>query len=139
MRLAVLADAHANLPALEAALGAVRSLGCDAVYHLGDLISIGPYPAECLRLALATPGLRLTLGNHETVYARGIPRPRPEWLSDGEEAHERWLAEQDVQTDGAYELHEHRVPYDDTELLREYERREVPEREFIIRHLLWRS
>jgi hypothetical protein len=33
-RLAVVTDAHANLPALRAALAAIRAEGCDAVLHL---------------------------------------------------------------------------------------------------------
>jgi predicted phosphodiesterase len=32
---------HANLPALEAALKAIRAEGCDAVFHTGDTIAIG--------------------------------------------------------------------------------------------------
>ena len=57
MKLAVLTDAHGNLPALEAALGAIRAEGCDAIYHTGDAIGIGPYPAETLDCLLNTPSL----------------------------------------------------------------------------------
>ena len=56
MRIAVITDVHANLPALEAAVGAIHACGCDAIVHTGDAIAIGPYPAECYigrwRLAL---------------------------------------------------------------------------------------
>ncbi len=44
----------------------------------------------------------------------------------------------EVRSDGTYELSRHAVPYDDTGLLAEFERRGVPERDFIIRELLWR-
>ena len=51
MRAAVLADIHANLPALEAVLGEPDLAGADAVVLLGD-IALGPMPAETLdRLA----------------------------------------------------------------------------------------
>jgi predicted phosphodiesterase len=50
-RVAVLADIHANLPALEAVLADVAAAGADAIVLLGD-IALGPMPAETLdRLA----------------------------------------------------------------------------------------
>ena len=51
MRLAVLADIHGNLPALDAVLGDIDAAGVDAVVLNGD-IATGPMPAETLdRLA----------------------------------------------------------------------------------------
>jgi predicted phosphodiesterase len=51
MRVAVLADIHANLPALDAVLDEPDVVGADAVVLLGD-IALGPMPAETLdRLA----------------------------------------------------------------------------------------
>src|ERR1044072_7232800 len=52
MRVAVLADVHANLPALEAVLGEVDEAGVDRVVLLGD-IAWGPMPAETLDLLTA--------------------------------------------------------------------------------------
>jgi len=54
MKIVVITDTHANLPALEALLKAVRTEGYDAIFHTGDAIAIGPYPAECLDLLLNT-------------------------------------------------------------------------------------
>lgn len=90
MKLAVITDVHANLPALEAALAAIRREGCDAIYHTGDAIGIGPYPAECLDLLLGTPDTHFVMGNHDEWFAFGLPEPRPDWMSDGELAHQRW-------------------------------------------------
>lgn len=90
IKIAVLTDAHANFPALWAALAAIRRAGCDAIYHTGDGIGIGPYPAECLELLLTTPRLRLLMGNHDAWFACGLPTPRPAWLGEGELAHHRW-------------------------------------------------
>ncbi|MBN1400545.1 MAG: metallophosphoesterase family protein [Anaerolineae bacterium] len=90
MRIAVITDAHANLPALEAALAAMQAEGCDAILHTGDAIGIGPYPAECLDLLLNTPRLQCLMGNHESYFVDGLPVPRPAWLSEGEVAHQRW-------------------------------------------------
>ncbi|MBO3749356.1 metallophosphoesterase family protein [Streptosporangiaceae bacterium NEAU-GS5] len=51
MRVAVLADVHGNLPALDAVLADVRAAGVDAIVLNGDLAT-GPMPAETLdRLA----------------------------------------------------------------------------------------
>ncbi|MGH2531491.1 MAG: metallophosphoesterase family protein [Thermomicrobiales bacterium] len=90
MKIAVITDVHANLPALDAALAAIKRDGCDAIYHTGDAIAIGPYPAETLDLLLATPGMRFVMGNHDEWFAHGLPEPRPDWMSDGELAHQRW-------------------------------------------------
>jgi predicted phosphodiesterase len=56
-RIAVITDAHAYLPALGAALTAIRADGPDAVYHTGDAIGIGPFPAETLDRLLHESGL----------------------------------------------------------------------------------
>ena len=90
MKIAVISDAHANLPALNAALGSIRAEGVDAIYHTGDAIAIGPHPAECVELLLATPGIRFVAGNHESYFTAGLPTPQPAWMSDGEVAHQRW-------------------------------------------------
>jgi putative phosphoesterase len=90
MRLAVMTDVHANLPALRAALDAVETEGCDAVVHTGDAIAIGPHPAECLDLLLQAPGKRLVMGNHDAWFAFGLPHPRPTWMTEGEVVHQLW-------------------------------------------------
>jgi predicted phosphodiesterase len=57
MRVAVLADIHGNLPALEAVLAESDVAGADRVVLLGD-IALGPLPAESLDL-LASLGDRV--------------------------------------------------------------------------------
>lgn len=90
MKIAVLTDAHANLPALEAALEAIHTEGCDLIFHVGDAIAIGPYPAECVDLLHSTANLKCTAGNHDLYFVRGLPDPRPAWMSDGEVRHQAW-------------------------------------------------
>src|SRR5205809_4974932 len=46
MQVAVLADIHANLVALDAVL--VDCGDCDGVWCLGDIVGYGPDPAECI-------------------------------------------------------------------------------------------
>jgi len=90
MRIIVITDVHANLPALEAVLTSIRDEGYDALFHTGDAIGIGPYPAECLELLLNTPNTHFVMGNHESYFVNGLPTPQPAWMSDGEVQHQHW-------------------------------------------------
>jgi predicted phosphodiesterase len=80
MRVAVLADIHANLPALDAVLDEPDVMGADAVVLLGD-IALGPMPAETLdRLAALGDQAVWVHGNCEremvTVFDGGeLPGP----------------------------------------------------------------
>ena len=42
MKVVVMSDVHANLPALEAALAQIRGEGCGLLVHTGDVMGIGP-------------------------------------------------------------------------------------------------
>src|SRR5262245_46098307 len=53
MRIALLGDIHANLPALEAALAVAASERCEIVLHTGDLVGYGPHPNEVIDLVRA--------------------------------------------------------------------------------------
>src|SRR4051794_15638391 len=64
MRLGVIADVHANLPALEAALAALGA--ADVLVCAGDLVGYGPQPNECVTL-LREHGARAVLGNHDLM------------------------------------------------------------------------
>lgn len=90
MKIIVITDVHANLPALQAALDSIRQEGYDLLVHTGDAIAIGPFPAESLDLLLNTPNARFITGNHDAYFAYGLPQPQPAWMSDGEVAHQQW-------------------------------------------------
>jgi predicted phosphodiesterase len=90
MKIAVITDAHANLPALEAALKAIQEEACEAIFHVGDAIAIGPNPAECLDLMQDTSNLTCVSGNHDLYFVNGLPDPQPDWMSDGEVEHQLW-------------------------------------------------
>src|SRR3954454_21809972 len=76
-KLIVITDAHANLPALTAALEAAQKEGYDGIVHTGDAFAIGPYPAECLDVLLNTPKLECVMGNHDAWFVDGLPQPQP--------------------------------------------------------------
>jgi len=90
VKIAVITDAHGNLPALKAALKNIEEEGCDAVYHTGDAVGIGPFPNESLDL-LISKKVKLTMGNHDKWYAYGLPNPQPDWMTNGEVEHQKWI------------------------------------------------
>lgn len=57
MRVALLADVHANLHALEAVLGEVRTAGCSALWVAGDWVGYGAFPDETVTLLRAAGAL----------------------------------------------------------------------------------
>lgn len=78
MILGVISDVHANVLALEAALGALKDRGAEQVICLGDLIGYGPSPNETLDL-IRSEGVLCTLGAADERIAfefAGSRRPR---------------------------------------------------------------
>jgi predicted phosphodiesterase len=81
MRIAILADIHGNLAALEAALAEIATLRPDRLVVAGDVVDGGPDSSACWQRvrALGVPVLR---GNHERyVFDYGTPRADPAWAS----------------------------------------------------------
>jgi predicted phosphodiesterase len=69
MRVALLSDVHANLPALEAVLDHIaRRSGSDATYHLGDLVGYAPWPDETVS-AIVAAGIAGVSGNYDSTVA----------------------------------------------------------------------
>jgi len=64
VRLAILSDIHANLPALEAVLADVQGAGLDESWCLGDVVGYGAQPDECTSLVAERCALCL-VGNHD--------------------------------------------------------------------------
>ena len=63
MRILVISDIHANLPAFKAVLEAVNGQW-DQIWFLGDLIGYGPNPNECVALLREFDHVSLS-GNHD--------------------------------------------------------------------------
>lgn len=65
MRLAIISDIHANLPALEAVLHDIAAQpGIDRVYCLGDLVGYAPFPNEVIARIRAL-GIPTIMGNYD--------------------------------------------------------------------------
>jgi hypothetical protein len=58
MRIAVIADVHGNLPALEAVLADIESRDVDRTFNLGDCVSGPLWPREVCDLLIARNDLR---------------------------------------------------------------------------------
>lgn len=48
MRIAVIADLHANLPAVRAVLDDVLTLACETIWCVGDVVGRGPHPGQVI-------------------------------------------------------------------------------------------
>lgn len=66
MRISLISDTHANLPALEATLAHIHAQGADQVIFLGDAATMGPHPKETLDL-LRSLDCVCILGNHDAA------------------------------------------------------------------------
>ncbi|HWA53870.1 MAG TPA: metallophosphoesterase family protein [Solirubrobacterales bacterium] len=64
MRIAVISDIHANLPALEAVLEATDAAGVEERWCLGDVLGYGVEPDACTRLVRDRCAICL-VGNHD--------------------------------------------------------------------------
>jgi predicted phosphodiesterase len=82
MRLAVLADIHGNLPALEAVIADMIAFEVDHVVVAGDSINWGPYPAQVIARVMRDHWAVIR-GNHEFYMLEwdqpGVPEYRREW------------------------------------------------------------
>lgn len=66
MRLAIISDVHANLPALEAVLEQIQSMALDRIVCLGDVVGYGAEPDQCASLVREACDFTL-LGNHDAA------------------------------------------------------------------------
>ncbi|WP_049986424.1 metallophosphoesterase family protein [Halobellus rufus] len=92
MKIGLISDVHANLPALEAVLDAAPEI--DVWIHAGDIVGYGPWPSETISV-FQKEGIVSIQGNHDRAAIGdfhdgfvGIPRLMAEWtasqLSDEE-------------------------------------------------------
>lgn len=64
MRIVIFSDVHGNVIALEAVLAEIRRAAApDALFVAGDLVLLGPRPAEALALLRSIDGARFVKGN----------------------------------------------------------------------------
>jgi metallophosphoesterase superfamily enzyme len=119
--IALIADIHANLPALEVIDQEIQRLQPDRVIVLGDIVGYGPHPRECIEL-LRNRAWDILKGNHDNAAALTIPPTSGfsttsgwviEWtqkeLSD---EHRDWLGALESRMDEADWIAVHGAPMD---------------------------
>jgi diadenosine tetraphosphatase ApaH/serine/threonine PP2A family protein phosphatase len=72
MRIALISDIHANLPALDACLSAAERLGAGELAFLGDFVGYGPDPEAVIERVrpLVDAGAVAVLGNHDLAVLK---------------------------------------------------------------------
>lgn len=102
MRLALLADIHGNLPALEAVAAELERLQPDMVVVDGDLINAVPFSPEVIDFVRSTSWVVLR-GNHEFYYLDyGSERAWPGCDDPDRWGQLHWLMERISPSQGAY-------------------------------------
>ncbi len=71
LRIALISDVHANLPAFRAVLDDIAEAGADETWCLGDLVGYGAQPDECVALAREACEVCL-VGNHDLVVLKKL-------------------------------------------------------------------
>ncbi|MBN7771514.1 metallophosphatase family protein [Marinobacter daepoensis] len=121
-KVAILADIHANLPALERVLEELESRSVSQVLVLGDLVGYGPHPSECIEL-LRSRDFHIIRGNHDHAAASGEAgkgfSAMARWVIDWtvgqlSRAERGWLGSLPLYMDGPGWLAVHGAPQDRT-------------------------
>jgi predicted phosphodiesterase len=95
VRIAIVSDIHANLPAFEAVLRHAEAGGrVDALWCLGDTVGYGPHPNECVAL-LRRYEHRAVGGNHDLA---ACGKMGTEEFNEAAATAAHWTAEQLSQT-----------------------------------------
>jgi putative phosphoesterase len=70
LKLALISDVHANLPALEAVLAELEKEGVSRIIHAGDIVDYSPFPNEVIAL-FQKNGVETIRGNHDLAALTG--------------------------------------------------------------------
>jgi putative phosphoesterase len=70
LKVALLSDVHANLPALQEVLREVHRRGAEVILHAGDVLGYNPFPDDVVE-AFRGEGVRSILGNHDRAVLSG--------------------------------------------------------------------
>lgn len=93
-RVAILADIHGNLPALEAVIADLKGQSVDQVVVAGDVINWGPFSAQVVERIIAA-GWAVIRGNHEYyLLDYGTPRAPALWHDPDHFSTLPWLRRQ---------------------------------------------
>jgi putative phosphoesterase len=88
MKVALIGDVHANLPALEAVLAHAREAGVQEIWHVGDFVGYGAFPDEVVQ-RLQRGDVKNIVGNYD-LKALKFKEKRDKWRKS--KRPEKWLA-----------------------------------------------
>lgn len=112
---AIIADVHANLPALDAVLNFLRQENINQGIVIGDTIGYGPHPVECIE-RLQNSSFQVIKGNHDHAAVSGNIRRGMsataswciEWtIPKLNAAHKQWLEDLPLELTGMTETAHH--------------------------------
>ena len=78
MRVLILGDIHANLPALESVIKSAKEIGFDAIWCTGDIVGYYPWCNEVTQWVREN-AQKCVMGNHDAIIAGLLS---PEYFSD---------------------------------------------------------
>lgn len=122
-KIALLADVHANAPALDAVLTRLDAAQIDTIIVLGDVVGYGPHPAECIDMLQSRPRVHVLKGNHDHGAATGfvgrgfssVAKWVLQWTASAiSDTARTWLSELDVFFKGPDWMAVHGSPVDKT-------------------------
>jgi len=70
----IIADVHANRPALLRVLEELERQNVNRILCLGDIVGYGPHPADCIDILIES-GVLCLRGNHDHMVGNGAPVP----------------------------------------------------------------
>jgi putative phosphoesterase len=77
VRIGLVSDVHANLPALETVVAHAQAQGCEVFWNLGDLVGYGPFPQETVKFLRKLPEMSV-LGNYDRKVL-SVPKKEKRW------------------------------------------------------------
>jgi putative phosphoesterase len=88
MKIALIGDIHANLPALEAVLAHARRQAVTAIWNVGDFVGYGPFPDEVVQRVRQEQAISIA-GNYDLKVLR-FPKKKEKWQKSKDPL--KWLA-----------------------------------------------
>jgi putative phosphoesterase len=88
MKVALIGDVHANLPALEAVLAHAHERGIEAIWNVGDFVGYGAFPDEVVQRLRSEYALSI-IGNYDLKVLK-FKKKRDKWRTS--KRPEKWLA-----------------------------------------------
>jgi predicted phosphodiesterase len=100
-KIAIIADIHGNLTALEAVLAEIAAEGIERIVCLGDVAALGPQPREVIA-RLRAVGCPVVMGNTDAMLLALQGAGSPAGQGESNEYFDRWCAAQLTPDDFAY-------------------------------------